>query len=204
MPPPRFLHLAQLEEVALRFLKEHHPSLEPPVPIEEIIEFDLGLNIIPEENLYKEFATDGWLSHDQSAIHVDANQISASGFRYRFTLAHETAHLLLHSGLYRNRVFDSTEGWIQFREEYDPDYLDALGWQADNVAGRILVPTESLAREAQLLLDDRSSKIPSDIEPSVLWGFLANPLARTFLVSDKVVEIRLRRDKVGETLHLRD
>jgi len=35
----------QIKQKAQNFLNTYHPSLELPVPIEEIIEFEIGLNI---------------------------------------------------------------------------------------------------------------------------------------------------------------
>ncbi len=95
--PPRFVHPTKLEEIAAVFLREHHAGLEVPVPIEEIIELDLRMDITPEEGIYGEFAIESWLSHDTSAIHIDAYQYLNMEQRCRFTLAHQFAHLLLHA-----------------------------------------------------------------------------------------------------------
>ena len=98
--PPRFVHPTKLEGIAAVFLRAHHAGLEAPVPIEEFIELDLRMDIIPEEGIYGEFAIESWLSHDTSAIHIDAYQYLNMQQRCRFTLAHEFAHLLLHADDY--------------------------------------------------------------------------------------------------------
>ena len=95
--PLPFIKPARLEEIADRFLREHHPSGELPVPIDEIVEFSLGIIIVPVERLWKDFDTDGWLSKDLSTIYVDEVQMTDYETRYRFTLVHEVAHLLLHA-----------------------------------------------------------------------------------------------------------
>jgi len=40
---------------AQNFLTEYHPSFEIPIPIEEIVDVKLGLDIVPINNLYKDF-----------------------------------------------------------------------------------------------------------------------------------------------------
>ena len=200
--PPRFVGPGKLEQLATDFLKKHHDGLEVPIPIEEIVEFGLGLDIVPEDNLYKEFGIEGWLSHDQSAIHVDGYQFSSLEQRYRFTLVHEVSHLLLHSDMYQGRSFDSVEAWLGFQASIDEELLDNLEWQARNLAGRILVPSVPLLDMAQEALDSRRDRIPSDVDPGTLWGYLAIPLSYKFNVSEQVVEIRLSGDGVGKRLRL--
>ena len=44
-----------LRKKADEFLKEHHPSGTIPVPIEEIVEFEFRINIVPVLGLQREF-----------------------------------------------------------------------------------------------------------------------------------------------------
>ena len=60
-----------IRESALEFLKRYHPDDTIPVPIEDIIEFDLRLNIIPIPNLQRLYSIDGALSQDLSQIYID-------------------------------------------------------------------------------------------------------------------------------------
>lgn len=41
----------RLREIAAQFLEQHYPSREIPIPIEEILEFKFGINIIPMPGL---------------------------------------------------------------------------------------------------------------------------------------------------------
>ncbi len=43
-----------IEQLALDFLNKYNPNQQIPVPIEEIIELQLGLNIIPIKDLYRD------------------------------------------------------------------------------------------------------------------------------------------------------
>jgi hypothetical protein len=42
---PHILSYVQINQKAQDFLKKHHPSLSLPIPIEDIIELDLGIKI---------------------------------------------------------------------------------------------------------------------------------------------------------------
>jgi hypothetical protein len=65
---------ACLQHTYARFLEAHHPSKVPPVPIEEIVEFSLGMDVVPLPNLYRDFQIESWLSHDTRTIFVDLRQ----------------------------------------------------------------------------------------------------------------------------------
>ena len=82
------------------FLTEYHPSFEIPIPIEEIVDVKLGLDIVPINNLYKDFGLSGYLTRDRSAIFVDQFQADNYEEKYRFTLAHEIGHYVVHKSFY--------------------------------------------------------------------------------------------------------
>jgi hypothetical protein len=200
--PREYVAPEELEAIAQKFLREHHPTLELPIPIEEIVEFELGLDIVPVPNLFRDFRVEGWLSHNEQAIYVDERQCEEMETRYRFSLAHEVGHLLLHSDLYREVELRSFEDWLAFQDTLDPELRDSLEWQARSLAGRILVPTEPLLREAQARLEAVKDRLPRGVKAEVLFGRLAIPLADTFNVHEEVVRIRLSGDRIGERLRL--
>ena len=55
-----YLPYFQIAEKANAFLNKHNANLEIPVEIENIIEYDLGLDIIPIPNLQRDFNIDGF------------------------------------------------------------------------------------------------------------------------------------------------
>jgi Zn-dependent peptidase ImmA (M78 family) len=136
--PQKFVRPENLEDIAERFLHEHHPTLRLPIPIEEIVEFALDLNVVPLPNLYRDFQIESWLSHNTKSVFVDLRQCEEMETRYRFSLAHEVGHLLLHADLYRGSKLTSFEEWIEFHESLDPVLRDNMEWQAKSLAGRIL------------------------------------------------------------------
>ncbi len=68
-------------------------------PIEHVVEFGLELDIVPVPGLYKRLggAISGYLTSDKTAIFVDQECLENRLGTYRYTLAHEAAHLELHS-----------------------------------------------------------------------------------------------------------
>ena len=69
--PPPILSYEDINDCAEEFLKKHQADVTLPVPIEEIIEFNLRLDIIPFPNLLNNFDIDGFISGDLSCIYVD-------------------------------------------------------------------------------------------------------------------------------------
>jgi len=122
--------------------------------------------------------------------------------RYRFSLAHEVRHLLLHADLYRGSRLESFADWIAFQEGPDPILRDNLEWQARSLAGRIPVPAGPLITRAQAMVDRARKRLPLDVSREALYGTLSIPLADLFEVHEEVVRIRLSGDGLGKRLSL--
>ena len=52
----------------------------------------MGLDIVPINNLYRDFGLSGFVTRDCSAIFADQYQADSCGEKYGFTLAHEIGH----------------------------------------------------------------------------------------------------------------
>lgn len=70
-----------------------------PVPIEEIVEFEFSMDVIPIDGLKAELGIDAFLTNDLEWIYVDQYVLLHAPTRYRFSLAHEVAHFWLHDEL---------------------------------------------------------------------------------------------------------
>jgi len=198
--PPAHVPPQRLEALAQEFLKKYNPNEDLPVPIEEIVEFDLGLNIVPLPNLKKDLDVEGFLSLSRREISVDQGQLEGYETRFRFTLAHEVGHMLLHSRLYEGLGIRSLEQWIGFLETTDSGLISNYEWQARNLAGRILVPEAALIEIARRHLKRVPADVIEKVTPREVLRSLSIPLADEFLVSAIVVENRLLGDRVGERL----
>lgn len=150
-----FLTYNDVGKYAEDFLAKYHPSLELPIPIEYIIEFDLNMHIIPKAYLYKNFGQSGFLSFDRTRIFIDEYQYDNFVEKYRFTLAHEVGHFVMHGDLYEGLHFESMQEYIEYLRSFPQSDLRWFETQGDWFAGQILVPTSQLKKHCELLLESR-------------------------------------------------
>ena len=133
-----------IDKKAKEFLDRYNPDSIIPTPIEEIVEFDLHLNIIPLPDLLTIYDVDAFTSRDLKAITVDEGQSIRYPNRYRFSLAHEVGHIVLHSELFKRAQYNSNKEYLSFYNTLLPEESDKLEYQANYFAGSILVPFELL------------------------------------------------------------
>ncbi len=194
---PPVLSYADLRRRAGDFLRTHNSTATLPVPIEEIIELRLGMDIIPIPGLHAAFEVDGFISSDLKSITVDEFVYQQRPTRYRFTLAHELAHAVLHRRIYTAHQFERVEGWKRFQREMDEQDRGWLEWQAYAFAGLVLVPQDLLAQEyrkAVAVAGRAGLSLQKVTEVARLY--VATWLGKRFAVSPEVIERRLRYDKV--------
>ena len=183
---------------AEEFLGKYHPSLSLPVPIEEIIEFQFRIDIVPLHGLHRAFEIDGFISSDLTTISVDAFVQESRLGRYRFTLAHEIGHVVLHRDFFRRHTFAGISEWKEFAQSISPRDYGTMEWQAYQFAGLILVPPKALRlkyNEAIELARDTGIIKGKRIAPPG-QQYIASWLAKQFVVSSEVIERRLQRDKL--------
>lgn len=103
----------KVEEFRKNWVK---PVYKVPVPIIEIVELDLGIDVNPIAGLQSRCDLDAFLERDLSTICIDHDLYmeTRQENRLRFTLAHELGHLVLHKEEIRNAPFGTEEEWIVF------------------------------------------------------------------------------------------
>lgn len=196
--PSAVPHLSyeQLRSRADSFLKHYHPSKKIPVPIEQIVEFQLKLDIIPLPGLRASYEIDGFTSGDLMAISVDQFVYDHRPTRYRFTLAHEVGHVFLHANLFREHSFQTVDEWKCFVNAFPDLDLSRLEWQAHCFAGLVLVPKEALeqaVREKVRLVKAQNLRKEKEFAKDLVVGMIAEH----FDVSMNVVERRLGYDQIN-------
>jgi Zn-dependent peptidase ImmA (M78 family) len=146
--------------------------------------------------LQKTHSIDAFVSHDLQNIYIDnAVMESRSPNRYRFSLAHELAHIVLHKHVFENICFRSLREWkqvIQSMKETDRRWLE---WQAHSFAGLLLVPRKPLREklgEAVNMATDAGLDVHK--YPDVAKDYVCNWIGKDFEVSAQVVEKRLDKD----------
>lgn len=197
------LSYAQIRTRAEAFLARHHASGTVPVPIEEIVEFQLGLDIFPLPSLRTLLEIDGFLTGDLKQIVVDEDIYLRHPNRYRFTLAHEVGHVELHAELYRSAGFETVEEWKRFVNSIPEETHGWLEYQAYAFAGLVLVPSEPLDAGVRECIESATSlTIDLAANEDYLWEQSAHFLAKRFQVSAAVIEKRLLKDDLRERYRL--
>jgi Zn-dependent peptidase ImmA (M78 family) len=144
------------------------------------------------------FQIDALISADLTEIVVDQRVYEQKPpNRFRFSLAHEFAHLILHAEVYRSLVFKTPEQWKAVMLGLAANDYNWLEWQANTFAGLLLVPPAHLRQQS----NDIQAKMRSgQLDPSRLdeQGIdrVIRMLAQRLAVSRAVIERRLQKDEI--------
>lgn len=196
--PVPVLSYEQLRNRAESFLRQYNPDGSIPVPVEGIIECDFSINIIPIPSLQRVHEVDACISSNLKSLIVDMAVLeSRSPNRYRFSLAHELAHAVLHSAVYEQLRFSSVEEWKSVMGQIREQDRGWLEWQAYSFAGLILVPGSALQiklHEALSLAGSGGISV-QDASDSAK-EYISTWVGRQFEVSSQVIGKRLDYDKL--------
>ncbi len=179
----------KIDEIAENFLKQNHSSLVLPIPIEEIAESKLNLDIIPVKTLRQEYDVDGSLDSTLKRIFIDFDLYMDQENRTRFTIAHEIGHLVLHHEIFKKLDIKTESDLHKLIENINNEDYRWLEHQAYSFAGHVLVPSKLLVREIQSRLVMKSSQqiTAEDIYP------IFSELTSLFKVSGEVILRRLQK-----------
>jgi Zn-dependent peptidase ImmA (M78 family) len=185
-----------LRHAASEFLAKHHKSGTIPIPIEEIVEFQLGIDIVPIPGIHRAYDIDSMLSRDLRQVYVDEAVFEDFPGRYRFSLAHEIGHRQLHAEIYAQLSFSDIAEWkAAICDEIGERDYGRLEFQAYAFAGLCLVPSSALGERFHAAIDLAESrglavKTDSEIARDAVEGYLS----REFVVSRDVIRRRLGND----------
>jgi len=185
----------QIRSAAEAFLTGAHPSKKIPIPIEQIIEFQMGLDIVPLPGLLEAYDVDGFTSSDLSEISVDQFVYEHRPARYRFTLAHEVGHVVLHAELFHTHRFRGIEAWKRFLMGVPELDYSRLEWQAYSFGGLVLVPGDVLQQELKVAVKQVKAQGLSK-ETDFAKALITDMVATRFGISSEVIERRLTYDQI--------
>jgi hypothetical protein len=194
------LTASRLRQISESFLKEHYPGGEIPIPIERIVEFRLGLDIVPVPGLLDEFDVDAFITSDLTEIRVDQFIQERRPNRYRFSLAHEVSHLLVHRDVFAQLKFTTIQEWKASICSIPEDQYGFIEWQAYELAGLVLVPAIPLRDVFQdnIKTAEKAGLDLASIDEDARRIVESN-IGRFFQVSADVIRKRMQRDKLWET-----
>ena len=195
-----YLPYQKIAELAAAFIANHNPENVLPLPIEEIVEFNFGIDIIAMPGFHVNYEVDAFISSDLSEIRVDQSVYDAKNKnRYRFSLAHELAHAVLHQDIFKQLKYSSVAAWKASRDAIPEKAYSWLEWQANCFAGLILVPPLALASKFELAVAHAES-VGIDIYDArpEAWDNIERWLGAEFGVSTAVISRRAVKDGLWE------
>lgn len=201
---PTFKNTDEINSIAESFLEKYHSSFLIPIPIEDIIDQKLKINIVPMPDLKDSFGragfdVDAFISADFEDIVIDQYIYFNINNRFRFSLAHEIAHMLLHNDVYKKYKFNDRSEYIKFIEEMPRKERGWFEWQADELAGLILVPRKVLKSEFMMAIEkieNLTGMSKKQSEEFIVDEAIGDILAPKFEVSNETMRIRLQKDKL--------
>jgi len=179
-----------------------------PVNIEGLIENTFQADIVPVPNMQKDLDLEGSSSADLTVIYVDESVYKQRYYRYRFTLAHELGHIVLHPDYFGKFKFSSIIEWIKVVNEINPHDYSRMECQANIFAGQILVPAKLLRIEFETQL----SLVGNQIKEAQRQGLkrenyvhavldeIAYSLSPRFEVSGEVLSIRIKNESLEQEI----
>jgi hypothetical protein len=182
-----------------QFLRQYDAWNAIPVPIEKIVEIQMGIDVIPLPRLKRDVEIDAFISSDFTSITVDEEIFDRYPNRYRFSLAHEAAHAVLHRDIFAPYSFNTVVKYKNFLSQLRDDDINWIEWQAYCFAGLVLVPAPQLEAkfvDAKAMADQAGISVVDHWDVAI--GYIASNLADCFKVSDQVIEKRINYDKLRE------
>ncbi|MHB8067631.1 MAG: ImmA/IrrE family metallo-endopeptidase [Desulfobaccales bacterium] len=178
------------------------PENQLPIDMEDIIELRLKLDIEPMHDLLNLIDMDAWLKIDLSGIVVDHNCYINDRYanRLRFSLAHEIAHFYLHKDIYSGFQFSSLNEWKYFMINVSEDEYRNFEWQANEFAGRFLVPREYLKARIDQAIEfiKNDSRLIEYLkqDPDAILSRMSPFIRKPFGVSDQVIVFRVQSEEL--------
>jgi Zn-dependent peptidase ImmA (M78 family) len=200
MIKPPYLAREEIWRKAEAFRREYvHPLNLIPVPIIEIVELRLKIEIRTIRGLLENIDVDGFLTKDLKSLCIDEGiyMDPRKEARLRFTFAHEIGHLVLHRAEIGRCHFRTPEDWMRFRDDFNEDSLSWFEHQAYEFAGRLLAPKEILNQEVAVLKPKAAEfrrNFPG--EEDMLLQAIARLICNRFKVSADVIARRIKKENI--------
>lgn len=173
----------------------------PPIDVIYIAEVILKLDVIPLPSLFAEQKIDAALLPDLTGFYIDedAYMVWEKGIRWveqrlRFSFAHELGHFVLHREEMAERSFQTVAEFKQWATA--PSIFGSAEYQANEFAGRFLVPHELLVREYDHRCQKMTAAVPDWRTIEGMREYIAKEIAPRFGVNHQVIETRFDHEGI--------
>ena len=196
----------ELWQKAEAFRSTYWPKGTLPVDMERIVDEGMRLHITPIDDLFRLAESNAFLTIDLSGIAVDKEAYLNGRYdsKLRFSFAHEVGHYVLHSDLFKSLDIKNIVDWRDFMQTVSDRAYSSFEFQANEFAGRLLVPRDKLRSELYRQLADAESNgileyLPADSD--AVLATISPTLCRAFGVNQIVIEIRVKREGLWPPKH---
>lgn len=187
----------QICKIADDVRQKYCGSNEAPVDVELLWE-DLGGEIRPVKGLGAS-GTEAVLYGDFKVIAVDYDKFLNDSYHYRmrFSIAHEMGHYFLHCDESTRKRFSNPEEFYEYYNNLDVQEYKWGEWHANEFAGRLLVPLQSLHNACQKGWDELLHNLTAGVDINTLRSdsavdYFAKNINAPFQVSADCIAHRLR------------
>ena len=178
-----------------------------PVDVERLFDIILKINIIPIPSLFRSHEINAFISNDFKKIYVDEYLYVNLEPQYRFTLAHELGHMVLHQSFYRQYGIKDIASYHRYINSITEDEYTLLETQANNFAGLFLVPPGPLgthfreqAKEIVHFISVKFKGLKREKYYGMAIELIAHKLSPIFNVHYQPIQIRIERDKLSDLI----
>jgi Zn-dependent peptidase ImmA (M78 family) len=187
-----------VESFRAQYLAEKGDLL--PVDVLALAEIDLGLDIIPVDDLFEKYGIDAALTLDFTGIYVDAESyiVWETGplwkqHRLRFSIAHELGHYVLHRDIAAQQKFLNFQDFFHWCRHYGGNKY-TLEQCANEFGGRLLVPRNRLEDHFSRMAKEVQHIFPDWRSSGEFLRSFSSQINNDYGVTQKVIEVRLERE----------
>jgi Zn-dependent peptidase ImmA (M78 family) len=195
----KWIDKKELWSIADDVRKTYWPEGTLPINIEKIVEFRLNLLIKPKRGLFSSIDMDAYLEMDLTAIVVDYDFYMNEKFtnRLRFSFAHELGHFFLHKDVFAAFDLVDPAAWKNFILNVPENEYSNFEWQANEFAGRLLVPNSDLVntiKQASKIIKENKLIDYLENDPDAVLSRISPMICKPFGVSADVIKRRVERE----------
>lgn len=203
MEPSKFrckwIDKSELWSIADDVRKTHWPEGTLPIDIEKIVAFRLKLRPEPIHGLFSSIDIDAYLNIGLRAIFVDYDFYMNEKYanRMRFSFAHELGHFFLHKEVFAAFDLVDTAAWKNFILNVPENEYSNFEWQANEFAGRLLVPHSDLVlaiEQAANIIKEKNLINYLGNDPDAVLSGISPSICKPFGVSADVIKRRVERE----------
>jgi hypothetical protein len=157
-----------------------------PVDVEAICEKHFHLSLIPIYQLKSYHGVDAYVTSDFRIL-VDQTYFEENSSRYRFSVAHELAHYIMHAEAYKKLQISDIESHLAVQNKFSASELKNIEQQAYRFAGCLLLPDSAFSPLVSKYFNDKI------LESMTIGQAIAavEEIAAKFEVSKDVVQKQL-------------